>query len=161
MKNRKEMLGSRMQEATAQAKTLGNPVLSAIAFGSAIRNTGGASMDLNTRKFVNPGEEMYMVGGESTPTGEKVQEGKEPLIGGVEPSLTGIVNQMSRVSSETQKAPGVHLGAWNEDGNTVFDASRGYKSQAEALKLAKARGERAVYNAKTGEDIYTDQDEKK
>lgn len=162
MKYRKEKLASRMQEATSEAKTIGNPVLSAVAFGAAIRNTGGASMDLTTRKFVDPGEEKYMVGGERGPGGEKVDEASEPFVpGGSEPSLVGVVNQMARVSSLTKKAPGVHLGAWNEDNQTVFDASRGYDEESEALKLAKERGERAVYNAKTGEDIYVNKDEKK
>jgi hypothetical protein len=142
-----------LSDAKSAAKSLGNPVLSAVAFGSVIRNTGGASINLNTRNLLSNNEPVYMVGGEEGVSPAKVA----PISGSSEPALNDIISQMHRVKTSVGDSKDVYLGAWNDNtGNIVFDASRKYGNKGKAMGVARERREDAIYDVKKQRDIPVD-----
>lgn len=147
------MWNKALSDADNSASSLGNPILSAVAFGSDIRNTGGASINLHTRKLLDDKSHGYMVGGEEGVAPAEVA----PIAGSSEPPLNAIINQMHRVKTSVGNSGEVYLGAWNDEkGNVVFDASRKYGNVDEAMGVAKARREDAIYDVKNKRSIPVD-----
>lgn len=50
----------------------------------------------------------------------------------------------------------VHQGAWREGNSVVLDASEQIPSYSSAISAAKARGERAIYDVKRDNEVYTE-----
>lgn len=147
------MWNKALSDAEDSASSLGNPLLSAVAFGSDIRNTGGASFNLQTREFLDDKDPVYMVGGEEGVAQAKIA----PIAGSSEPPLNAIINQMHRIKTSVGSSGEVYLGAWNDaKGNVVFDASRKYGDMDEAMDVAKSRREDAIYDVKNKRDIPVD-----
>jgi hypothetical protein len=142
-----------LSDSDKETKFLGNPVISAVAFGAAIRNTGGASINLKTNEFLKKNEPVYMVGGEEGVAPAELP----PFAGSTEPPLSDIVNQLYRVKTSVGNSGEVYLGAWNnEKGNIVFDASRKYEDRGQAMGVARTRREDAIYDVKNERDIPVD-----
>ena len=142
-----------LSDSNKATTSLGSPVISAVAFGAAIRNTGGASINLKTNKFLKEDEPVYMVGGEEGVAHVEVP----PIAGSSEPSLSDIVTQLHRVKTSVGNSGEVYLGAWNDaKGNVVFDASRKYGDMGEAMGIARNRREDAIYDVQNGRSIPVD-----
>jgi hypothetical protein len=117
--------------------------------------------------------QWYGVGGAADPrTGTRVPEKSVPinshLMGaqfndnhalGHLLSVEG--NNIDRKAGQTtdgKKWPAAYAGGWAEDGNAVMDASSvfrgGETAKRSAVKYAKQRGERAIFDAKNIEETY-------
>lgn len=127
-------------------------MLNAKQFVNHVNKTGGATMSVNSGKMVQPGKKGYMVGGEPDTEGNRIPTRSVPEAEFGEGHVYDAVKALHEL---TGGRPGVHLGAWKDNGNVELDASRMTKKPGEAIRKGRARGEKAIWDNKKMTEIDT------
>lgn len=126
------------------------PILSGVQFAHATNEDGGATQSLRTGRMLAPGEHGYIVGGEPDDHGNRIPTHyHEGLM-----SPLDAINHRSRLRQQTH-ALGASLGSWRDKGKVEIDASRVEPSRAVAVRAAKTRGEKAIWDNKRGKEVRT------
>jgi hypothetical protein len=128
-------------------------LLNAVQF--AIRThggSGGASFDTSTNRFLEVGKDkIYVVGGEPDTKGERIATEHVPHV-----DLPTAIGHINRVRSETGNRRNALAGSWVTPDRVDLDASGAIADRRQALKVATARNEEAIWDNAAGEDILTD-----
>lgn len=110
---------------------------------------GGASRHPVTNQVPNRG---YMVGSARDRMGEPFAEQNYSVDGFTVDHIRHHAREIrDRFGDNTQ----VHQGSWVHEGKVYLDASERMTNQRQAVKTAKSRGEKAIYDLKRGQDIAT------
>lgn len=108
-----------------------------------VQKTGGASMDLNSGKLLQPGKPGYMVGGEADRHGAPIPSWGVPESDFGDEHVSKFVDYMKQASGSTFRT---HVGAWKDNGEVVMDASKKVKRAKEAIRKGKNRDQKAIWN---------------
>lgn len=121
-------------------------------FVNQVQKTGGASMDLNSGKLLQPGKKGFMVGGEPDRHGAPIPAHAVPEDDFGEKHVSDFVNYMKNVSGSTFR---VNVGAWKDNGEVVMDASKKAKRAKEAIRKGRNRDQKAIWDNKNMREIDT------
>lgn len=139
-----------------------HPALSATEFAARTnaKSVSDRGLTMNVRTGITTDEQPasgYAVGGERDVQGRRINT-KKVNTGNKDPKLTA--NDVSKFSEKVRmgtKDKNVNIGSWVDPekpkSGVQLDASRVYKSKAEATKKMESRKEDAMYNVKTYENI--------
>lgn len=111
--------------------------------------SGGASRHPVTGTVPDRG---YMVGGARDMADQPFPEITHPVD---QFSVDDVRHHAREIRDRFGKDTTTHQGAWREGENVVLDASDRLTRRNEAIRTAKARGERAIYDVKGQRDIHT------
>ncbi len=92
-----------------------------------------------------------MVGGARDLSDQPFSEFKHP----VDSFSVDHVRHHAREIRDRFQGGDIHQGAWVEGDHVVLDASEQIRTKREAVRTAKQRGERAIYDIKGQRDIPT------
>jgi hypothetical protein len=121
-------------------------------FAQQVSKTGGASMNLNSGRLVQPGQSGYMVGGESDRSGGAIPSWNVPES---EFGPEHVSKFAAHVQDATGNARGMHVGGWKSDGQVYLDASRKVKRPKQATRMGKSRNQISVWDNKHMREIPT------
>jgi hypothetical protein len=162
-KPQKNYAGTKMRltEALNRQTDQAAPSVNAAIFAARTNTNQGESFNLNTKQFASavPSEGRYVVGGESDPKGKRIKT-KYLNRGRKNPQMTAAeaTQSMQRASLATKNAEGVHLGSWIDPDNTKkgvqIDVSRVFADKKKATDTMENRGEDAMWDLKTSQNIY-------
>ena len=156
----RERMNMRIQEAVNRPAAKAHPAVSAAIFAERTNKNMGESYNLRKDTFAGEGKGgRYVVGGEYVPKGNRIST-QYLDTGHDNPQMTAedAAKHIERVRLATKDAPGAQLGSWiNEEEKAKgvqMDASRAFSSKSKATKLMENRGEDAMWDTKTYENIY-------
>jgi hypothetical protein len=109
---------------------------------------GGASRHPETNEVPDRG---YMVGGARDLSDMPFPEIKRPVD---QFSLDDVRHHAREIRDRFGPAP-VYQGAWKEGDSVVLDAAEKFTEKRRAVRTARKRGERAIYDVKGSKDIPT------
>lgn len=112
-------------------------------------SAGGASRRVSDGNVPDRG---YMVGGARDHSDQPYPELKRPID---QFSVDDVRHHAREIRDGFAGNSNVHQGAWVEGDHVVLDASEQIRGKRKALRTAKQRGERAVYDVKGQRDIPT------
>lgn len=149
---RKTGLGPLGKEALSRTDNRVNPVLSAVIFQSLHSANKGATMNVHTGEVLTPTKSSgFVVGGEPSAEGSRIPT--EETVGAT-PSLPVIMANRRRIRGLTAGIEDASMGSWvNTSKNVEWDASRKYESLPEAMRIARTRNEKAVYDVRRNKEV--------
>jgi len=124
----------------------------AIASAKALQNTifnGGSSTSTKTFKSPTSG---YMVGGYSHEFSLPKDDDSNEMFRRFSDAFSWYYSLCHDVLSQSDKSE-AFIGTWVEGHFIVFDVSMQFDSLEEAMQVAKAKGERAIYDVAEGKEI--------
>jgi hypothetical protein len=153
-------MSMRIQEEVNRPLAKAHPAVSAAIFAERTNKNRGESYNLREDKFAEENKSgRYVVGGENDPKGNRIRT-QYLDTGHDNPQMTAddAAKHIERVRLATKDAKGAQLGSWvNEEEKAKgvqMDASRAFSSKSQANRLMEARGEDAMWDTKTYENIY-------
>lgn len=93
-----------------------------------------------------------MVGGATTSSGARYHE-QAMAVHDFSASKVRAHAQDMQANFDRTTSPSVYQGSWRDGGRVVLDASEHYQNRMDALRIGRSRGEKAVYDLGSGEDV--------
>jgi hypothetical protein len=124
----------------------------AIASAKALQNTifnGGSST--SSKNFKSP-TSGYMVGGWHHEFAVPMEENDNRMFFRFSDAFSWYLTLCHEVLEDSDKSE-AFIGTWVEGHFIVFDVSMQFDSYEEAMQVAKAKGERAIYDVAEGKEI--------
>lgn len=127
------------------------PLLNGVQFAMRTHVEGGASFDTSTSRFLQAGHDRaFVVGGEPDTHGERIPTHQVPHV-----DVQTAMGHIERVRSESGGRHGAIAGSWVAPGRVDLDASSGFASRRQALKVGTHRNEEAIWDNAAGEEVLT------
>lgn len=122
------------------------------AFVAHTRAHGGATMDVRTGALLRPGKRAFMVGGEPDQHGNRIPTTYVPTEHfGVE----HVRSTLESIHSATGGRARTSIGSWMDEGNVELDASARTRRPGEAMRKARSRGEKAIWDNARMREVRT------
>jgi hypothetical protein len=127
------------------------PLLNGVQFAIRTHADGGASFDTSDNHFLEAGKsQVYVVGGEPDTKGQRIPTKQVPHV-----DVPTATEHISHVRDVTGNRAGAIAGSWVAPGRVDLDASSGFRSRSQAMKVADSRHEEAIWDNAANDEVLT------